>query len=241
MKWEVRYNFALMEQLGASVTIAANLKNTIFPYHVEPEYEITGGFVDGMGGIMSAAFAPFVTVNQRTEWENFANTEQGWVERSHYLKEIHPIHRDALHGTIQDHEHDRRRRQLHIHHDQQEEKPKETIFPTIFQGWDENGDKIPEINEPGKVFAPLWQVSPASYDPVNANLLADPRIAEAYQAMIQANSTIMSKPTEIGPLVCFSLFALLVLHECCICPLLMRNIPLYFPLLFFAFMMYSTV
>ena len=68
VRWEVRYNFALMEQLSASITIAAAYLNSTFPYHTEPQYEITGGFVDGMGGIMSAAFAPFVLEEQREDW-----------------------------------------------------------------------------------------------------------------------------------------------------------------------------
>ena len=50
VRWEVRYNFALMEQLSSSVTISAGYLNSEFPYHTEPKYEITGGFVDGMGG-----------------------------------------------------------------------------------------------------------------------------------------------------------------------------------------------
>ena len=50
VRWEVRYNFALMEQLSSSVTISAGYLNSKFPYHTEPKYEITGGFVDGMGG-----------------------------------------------------------------------------------------------------------------------------------------------------------------------------------------------
>jgi hypothetical protein len=40
---------------SASITIAAGLKGSTFPFHTEPQYEITGGFVDGMG--MSNLFA----------------------------------------------------------------------------------------------------------------------------------------------------------------------------------------
>lgn len=56
VRWEVRYNFALMEQLSSSVTISAGYLNSEFPYHTEPKYEITGGFVDGMGGSKSSVF-----------------------------------------------------------------------------------------------------------------------------------------------------------------------------------------
>jgi hypothetical protein len=83
------------------------LQNSTFPYHTEPEFEITGGFVDGMAGIMSAAFAPFVDVEGRYECEEYAYNNQGWIENSAHLKAVHPVRRDALHGTIEDHEHDR--------------------------------------------------------------------------------------------------------------------------------------
>ena len=61
-----------MEQLSSSVTISAGYLNSTFPFHTEPKYEITGGFVDGMGGIMSAAFAPFVREEQRKDWYEVA-------------------------------------------------------------------------------------------------------------------------------------------------------------------------
>jgi hypothetical protein len=34
---------------SASITIAAGLQGSTFPFHTDPQYEITGGFVDGMG------------------------------------------------------------------------------------------------------------------------------------------------------------------------------------------------
>jgi hypothetical protein len=180
-----------MEQLSASITIASHLKGTTFPYHTDPEFEITGGFVDGMGGIMSAAYAPLIEVADKEQWEEYALAHQDWIETSAYLKAVHPVHRDALHGTIQDHEHDRRL---------QEETPNSTsISKEIYRR--ENGVKVRETSEPGKVLAPLWQVSPADYSAVNENLMSDPRIKEAYGVMRRAEHVIMTSPTEIGDLV----------------------------------------
>jgi hypothetical protein len=34
---------------SASITVAAGLQGSTFPFHTEPQYEMTGGFVDGMG------------------------------------------------------------------------------------------------------------------------------------------------------------------------------------------------
>jgi hypothetical protein len=180
---------------SASITIASHLENSTFPYHTEPEFEITGGFVDGMGGIMSAAFAPFVEVEGRDEWEKYAYESQDWIERSADLKAIHSVHRDALHGTIQDHEHDRRR---HLQHSSAGGS-KPSISREIFH-W-ENGEKIAETNEPGKIFAPLWQISPADYSPVNSNLLTDTRIKPLYDVMVKADRAVLSSNFEIGDLV----------------------------------------
>jgi uncharacterized protein YbaA (DUF1428 family) len=136
---------------------------------------------------MSAGFAPLVKAEERDQWEEYAVQNQGWIEQSAYLKKVHPIHRDALHGTIQDHEHDRRQLQ------------KENISSAIYR-W-EKGQKVSEVSQPGKVFAPLWQVSPADAGAVNVNLLSDPRVADIYASMLKTNSSILSHDSEIGDLV----------------------------------------
>ena len=106
--WEVRYNMALVQQLGATTTSAALMTGQTFPNVTQPHFEITGGFVDGMGGIMMALTAPIVPSADREAWEEYSVANQGWLEKSAELKEVYGKHRDPLHGTIQDHEHDRK-------------------------------------------------------------------------------------------------------------------------------------
>ena len=163
---------------------------------------------------MSAAFAPLVTEEQRQLWGIYSRNNQGWIENSAYLKKVHPVHRDALHGTIQDHEHDRRRRLTETDRALQDttsttpasnpsnpsNPPKQSISRTIYR-W-ENGQKVPEIHQPGQIYAPLWQVSPADYGAVNVNLLSDPRVAELYRAMITANKGVLSSNFEVQEMVC---------------------------------------
>jgi hypothetical protein len=175
-----QYNFALMQQLSASVTSAALMTGSIFPNVTLPHFEVAGGYVDGMGGIMAAAFAPLIKHEERSEWEEYAVLNQGWLTESARLKKVHPGHRDALHGTIQDHEHDRRL--------QTENPPLPSIHTQIYE-W-ENGIQVPEASRPGQVLAPLWQLSPASAPAVNGthclfclhatmNLLRVPRFSLA--------------------------------------------------------------
>ncbi len=165
-----------------------------FPNHTDPEFEITGGFVDGMSGIMSAAFAPIVTSEAKEKWEEYSMVNQDWIETSLYLEKIHRVHRDALHNTIQDHEHDRRLLGIHV-----DQAPSNSISKHIYRL--ENGTRVPETNRPGKIFAPLWQVSPADYSSVNVNLLSDPLLIETYNVMLTANHAILSRTIEIDYLV----------------------------------------
>jgi len=174
--------------------------NATFPFQTNPQYEISGGFVDGMGGIMSAAFAPLITEEQRDEWGIYSRANQRWIEESAFLKKVHPVHRDALHGTIQDHEHDRRLQGTSTSNTADQTSastsPPQTSVSRAIYRW-ENGQKVPELHQPGQLYAPLWQVSPADYGAVNLNLLSDPRIARPYLAMLKANQGVMSSSFEV--------------------------------------------
>jgi hypothetical protein len=146
-----------MQQLSAAVTSAALMTGSVFPNVTLPHFEITGGYVDGMGGIKATAFAPLIKHEERSEWEEYAVLNQGWLAESARLKQVHPDYRDALHGTIQDHEHDRRL--------QSSVSPSPSISTRIYRWESEN--QVPESSYPGQVLAPLWQVSPASAPAVN--------------------------------------------------------------------------
>jgi hypothetical protein len=160
VQWEVQYNFALMQQLSAAVTSAAVMTGSVFPNVTLPHFEVTAGYADEMGGIMAAAFAPLIKNEEQSEWEEYAVLNQGWLAESARLKRVQPGYRDdPLHGTIQDHEHDRGLLST------EPPSPSESI-PTRIYSW-ENGTKVLEPSTPGQVLAPLWQVTPASAPAVN--------------------------------------------------------------------------
>jgi hypothetical protein len=150
-----------MQQLSAAVTTAATMTGSVFPNVTLPQFEVTGGYVDGMGGIKAAAFAPLIKHEERSEWEEYAGLNQGWLAESARLKQVHPGHSDALHGTIQDSEHSRR-----LQSSVSPSPSPSTSIPTRIYRW-ENGIQVPETSSPGQVLAPLWQVSPASAPAVN--------------------------------------------------------------------------
>jgi hypothetical protein len=144
-----------MQQLSAAVTSAALMTGSVFPNVTLPHFEVEGGYIDGTGGIMAAAFAPLVKDEERSEWEEYSVLNEGWLAESARLKKVYQ--RDALHGTIQDHE---RNRKL------QSPEPPSPSIPTRIYRW-ENGMQVPEPSRPGQILAPLWQVSPASAPAVN--------------------------------------------------------------------------
>jgi hypothetical protein len=74
---EVQFNFALMQQTSASVTSSALMTGAIFPNLTQSYFEIAGGYVDGMGGMMSVAFAPLVKAEKQSEWVEYSIANQG--------------------------------------------------------------------------------------------------------------------------------------------------------------------
>jgi hypothetical protein len=44
---EIQFNFALMQQMSASVTASAVMTGSVFPNLTQPFFEISGGYVDG--------------------------------------------------------------------------------------------------------------------------------------------------------------------------------------------------
>jgi hypothetical protein len=179
-----------MQQLSASVTASAQMTNSEFPYLTQDYFEISGGYVDGLGGIMAAAFAPIVEAEEVSEWESYSVANQGWLELAAKFKVDHPGHRDPMHGTVQDHEDDRRL-----------EDASSGISPYIWK-W-ENGTKTKQTSQQGQLIAPLWQVSPAAAPAVNVDLFSDERISSLYSTMLEKKYSIISQAYAIGDLFDF--------------------------------------
>lgn len=126
--------------------------------------------------------------------------------------------------TVQDHEHDRRRRHLSerdlnqlvtnnlVKEENDEEfnttseaetQPESLISPQL---WKWVGNKRVVVTSPAEVsgyglYAPLWQSSPFEQSAVNNDLLQDPRIAKLYKAMIETDQTVLSPGYEMDNLM----------------------------------------
>ena len=206
MQGEVKNNFALMEQLAASVTSSARLANADFPYFTNSDFEVSGGYLDGLSGIRSVAFAPFVLVANQTAWEEYSVDNQYWIPEGAHLRKIHPQHKDP---------NDDKERQLEMLGSSQVSDPAASILaghttqlfeamevPPIFETIYtlKAGEKVPYMGVPGEVLTPAWQIAPTpDGDPkmVNYNLVADPIVANLHDILVKDQATVMSRALEV--------------------------------------------
>jgi len=195
--WEIKNNFALMAQLSASITTSAHLSESPFPYLTNSEFEISGGYLDGLSGMLTVAFAPLVKAVNQTQWEEYSVDNQYWVEEGARLRVIHPDHRDPIDGTFQDHE-ERRKLEQELEGDE----AKTPRIPSKIYSLDGNGEQIPyNASELGEIMAPVWQIAPTPGDDpkmVNFNLLADPVVADLFDVLVREKESVLSPALEVG-------------------------------------------
>ena len=191
--WEVKNKFAIMAQLAASVTTSAHLSNSQFPYLTNPDFEISGGYADGLTGIASVVFAPLVQGESQIDWENYSVANQGWIAEGVRLGLVHPDHKNPIEGSFQDHQ-DLRNLQ----------SPEDTeivpISDKVYSVQGEDSTQVPYHGKAGEWLAPAWQIAPTpAEDPkmVNFNMLADLDIKNLYEIMTRTNSHVMSRSIEV--------------------------------------------
>lgn len=180
-----------MAQLAASVTTSARLSQSDWPYLTNVDFEVSGGYLDGLTGIISVVFAPFIEAQNVPEWEEYSVDNQYWVEEGARLRVIHPEHKDPIDGSFQDHEERKFRRHL------QTTPPR---IPEKIYTLDRDGEQIPYKATASEILAPAWQIAPTpGSDPkmVNFQLLADPIVSNLVRIIEETNETVMSKSLEV--------------------------------------------
>jgi len=197
----VKYNFVLLQQLSAFITSEILASKQIAPYITLPNFEVTGGYVDGMGGIMAAMFVPLVAPSLREEWEEYSVEHQGWLKDSARLKIEHSEHLRPLAGTQQNHE--SAPSPTPPIEDIQKIQDGIPDIPNKIWQW-EGDEKVTLENTTNpkdqQLLAPLWQTSPADASTINVDLMSDTRIVDLYNSMLETNQTVMSDATQIGNL-----------------------------------------
>lgn len=194
-QWETQNNFALVAKSAAHIINVAAMSNATFPYLTDYGYEVVLGYVNGMSGVDSLQWAPFVNKSGLAAWEEYSVKNQDWIAVGKHLQKVHPQHLRPLQGTFQD---ESTRRAL------QEESVIPNITDFVYTT-NENLEKIPvQAVEDDHIFAPVWQVSPTPYeDPslVNFDVLSDPYIQQLYKSMIKMRETVVSPVFPIDYLI----------------------------------------
>lgn len=167
---------------------------------------------------MMALSAPLIPTSGLKAWEEYSVSHAEWLDESAYLKTTYVKHRDPLHGTIQDHEHDRRRNLQGFVQNQNRVNSSSLETPSISdvavevqdddistipsEVWKWNGDEkvVVQPQSSKEIFAPLWQSSPADAGTINVDLLSNPTIEQLYTAMLKTRQTVMSQGVPIGNL-----------------------------------------
>ena len=201
VQWEKNYNFALVEQLGALVTSASLASNATFPNVTVPHFEMEAGYIVGLSAMFACAYAPFVSDNDRNQWESFATANEGWVDESITLREINEAHLYPLKGT-KDNENDHETRFQGSHgiiedfHDDQPELGKSIYSESIYH-W-QNGTALALEEHASALYAPIWQITPPVPWAINSDLLSDHVFQDLYASVHAKRQTSMSPPAAVG-------------------------------------------
>jgi hypothetical protein len=195
--WQTDSRFRLMQQLSADMTSAALLQNNVFPNVTHPHFDISAGYADGFGGLLSAVYAPIISNQEREQWEDYSRRNTWWIDESNELRVVHPGHlyQSQIHylktyvdiqsgGNVSD----------NLDEDlvgANKHNVSEYVFRLV------NGTKVHEPSHSATTYAPLWQVSPPEPGIVNVNLFSDSFLYDLYTVMIAMNGTVQSKSTNL--------------------------------------------
>jgi hypothetical protein len=187
VEWQSDSNFRLMQQLSADMTSAALMQNEIFPNVTHPFFDISAGYADGFGALLSAFYAPIIVDSEREQWEDYSRQNTWWIDESEELRVEHPGH------LYQSRKHFLKTSNIDKGLlDTNKHNVSEFVFHL------QNGTKVREPTSSAKIYAPLWQVSPPKPDLVNVNLFSDAFLFDLYSVMLEMNGTVQSKSTSLG-------------------------------------------
>ena len=167
-----------------------------------PNFEIEAGYVNGLGGMIACAYAPFISNDQRKKWEDYALSNMGWVNESLVLHEIHQGHEDPLKGTKDDENaHETAFQGTHGEEYSDKLLGKKNYSKSIYHWVDETAYGLKEHASP--IYAPIWQVTPSVPMAINSDLLSSEVFLELYSAMKASNRTVISAPAAAGQIFDF--------------------------------------
>ena len=156
----------VLGDFAESISISKSSESE-FPFVRVPKFELIGNQTRSLVGNDLILWAPFVTEDQKMEWNDFSKSEQGWYNESLAIVQSNPyadMGRFVAGSEFRDY---------------------------IWEGDDLDNGK--EVDAAGP-FAPLWHISPptSSLTSVNYNVLDEPYINELVPVFLQTRDFLMS-------------------------------------------------
>jgi hypothetical protein len=162
--------FSTMRSASNSISAAALVANSTFPFVTVPAFEVLGDFIREQSGTELLIFTPKIEIDKVARWEEYAAANEGWYEES---KEVAVSSSD---GSL-------------VQSDYAPGSPIPFIFNTIFDD-DGNPAPGPPQNPP---YYPVWQFSPPPFSPylIKANIGGVPVLNAALKAAAVAGEGVL--------------------------------------------------
>jgi hypothetical protein len=184
--WETIYNFALVQELSATMTSTSVMMNQTFPFVTLPHFQVDAGYVNEMGRILGVCFVPFVQANHFETWRQYQLDNREWIVQSQEYEKTKSIHASRLTDL----------EPANVDNITSVDYYDLPVIPNrfVYSSYDpETGNAVPETtNVWDQEFAPVWQSSPASVEAINYNLLSNATIVKLYKSMMASKRSVMS-------------------------------------------------
>jgi hypothetical protein len=156
--------------MAQTVTAAGRRAPNGFPFVRVPMYEIPGSHARKISGVEHIAWQPLVKQKQRDEWATFVREQQDWYDESKDL------------GNLQSSQ------------DLKEYDLNSTMREYIWIGNRSVGGVVKEAPA-GRLFAPIFQCSPAPYSPLffNYDMMSEWFIPKMLPSLRKTRSGLMTK------------------------------------------------
>ena len=175
-----------IDALSVSITAYALESNLQFPFVTIPSFEISGSITRVLAGGLFVMWMPYVTEENRDEWEAFTRQHSDYLYASVELEDELRIRQDTKFGlkTVQQHDYPNLTHPV-------SDYPLDEPFHGHIWNASTGGDRQADNTGP---YAPIWQTSPSVRQPgrINNNGLQHPATGPAVKEVVRTSQAVLS-------------------------------------------------
>ena len=176
---ETQAIYLAMENFGGTVTsFVLDEEEDSWPFVAIPHFEKRGDLNNKLSMALMLVMSPIVPLLEREAWEDYATTNQGWIQdglSSDPKKDYHNGRMEAMSAPGYELEN--------------------ISYPIWHYGL--NGEHVPDKGR--GPYLPVWQMAPAPYNSsiVNYNLLDNPVFEKNFRGMERTDLPVLSEVTDL--------------------------------------------